>query len=145
MTSVFLTDMYITTLTISTSLVLYLYINIWKIKWMNEWNFPVKSDSTVQKFLLMVYIQKQRPVRLCETKEKYRSWVGDKSNFFFLRSLPGSYCHADRRVYSPTEGLFKTSPLVSTQIITQDLRDLCSIHFVTEKFYDKLLRNFNFG
>jgi len=37
MTSVFLTDMYTTTLAISTSLVLYLYMDIQKIKWMNEW------------------------------------------------------------------------------------------------------------
>ena len=31
-----LTDIYTTTLTISTSLVLYLYVDIWKIKWVNE-------------------------------------------------------------------------------------------------------------
>ena len=37
LTSVFLTDIYTTTLTISTSLVLYLYMDIRKIKWMNEW------------------------------------------------------------------------------------------------------------
>ena len=32
LTSVFLTDIYTTTLTISTSLVLYLYMDTWKIK-----------------------------------------------------------------------------------------------------------------
>ena len=37
LTSVFLTDIYKTTLTISTTLVLYLYMEIRKIKWMNEW------------------------------------------------------------------------------------------------------------
>jgi hypothetical protein len=37
LTSVFLTNMYTTTLTISTSLVLYLYRDIRKIRWMNEW------------------------------------------------------------------------------------------------------------
>jgi len=37
LTSVFLTDIYTTTLTISTSLELYLYMDIQKIKRMNEW------------------------------------------------------------------------------------------------------------
>jgi len=35
LTSVFLTDIYTTTVTISTSLVLYLYMDIRKIKWLN--------------------------------------------------------------------------------------------------------------
>jgi len=35
LTSVFLTDIYTTSLTNSTSLVLYLYMDIQKIKWMN--------------------------------------------------------------------------------------------------------------
>ena len=37
MISVFLTDMYTATLTVSTSLVLYLYMDIQNIKWINEW------------------------------------------------------------------------------------------------------------
>jgi len=36
LTSVFLTDNYTTTFTISTSFVLYLYMDTQKIKWMNE-------------------------------------------------------------------------------------------------------------
>jgi len=47
LTFVTLTDIVTTTMTISTSLVFYLYMDIWKIKWMNEWNDNGKS-LTVQ-------------------------------------------------------------------------------------------------
>jgi len=45
LTSVFLTDIYTTTLTISTSLALYLYVDIRKIKWMNEWMINLKQGN----------------------------------------------------------------------------------------------------
>jgi hypothetical protein len=53
LTSVFLTDMCTTTLTISTSLILYLYRDIQKIKWMNEW---MKRDQQTSRVTVSLYV-----------------------------------------------------------------------------------------
>ena len=113
MTSVFLTDIYTTTLTISTSLVLYLYMDIWKIRWMNEW---VKDQmmSTLNTACFVIWT-----IQAIMSPETLRM-----VNFACIHSIM-SYGVSLRGNQQYSDKIFKIQKRVIRIIISSRMRDSC--------------------